>query len=719
MPEIGADQTVRSLRAVGQGTARASGRFDPSLRQPIEWQDVPEAGLPLSLSSAGEPMPVIQLLDQIAESTNWNVVSTPSLDDKRIRIWAFEVTPRDLLEIMRFHGIYYAFDEDIRLLRVMTVEEHVEAKFGSIERTEFSIQYAEVNDIQTVLDALTSENGMMIVDPRTGNVIVWDTPDNLREMEDTLDRLDNPLAQESFQLKHVAAENVLDSVQNVLSEIGVVHADPRSNMLIVTDLPSRHAQIHELMEVLDKPVETRTWTLNYLEPDLVLDRLGDLVPFEMGPASVDDRTHQISISATPERLDEIDDLIRRWDVQPKQVQIEAFLVSTSKGVARDLGVAWNYFDAASGTSFGLQSGRAVPSYDPLSDSGQRLTIGRLPYRVPLFDFWTGDPVRDASGSVVLDPQFRGSRISAVINYLEEEKQLRVLSRPRVTVLDGEEAVFKNTRELPYQTGGYTDTVAGTPGTIQPGFSRVIPMRTQFITVGTILTVLPRINEEGNIIMDIMAEDSDAEPDIVIVGDQQSSVPSKSESSAESRIMVHDGQTLVIGGLRAGRFQDDEEKVPVLGDVPLLGRLFRSTNKSTQDREIMIFITPTIVDEFTRPEALRLTEEESRLRDDIRHEAKRFPQRFQAWATGRQNELSVSIGQTGAMFSEGSMVTIEELRNVLYEVPRPESLTLVVRQHPDAPPMMTTEVLEIAMELGIEVELETESAPFVPPERSLH
>jgi type II secretory pathway component GspD/PulD (secretin) len=707
---FGADPapTVQSVRATTRG-ARQQGRefFNPSLGREIEWQEVPKQGQTIT-SMLSTPVPVINLLDQVALATNWNVVSSASLEELQVRVWVNKVQADKLLEILRFFGVYYSFDEQIQLLRVMTVEEHIAARFGRIERGTFPIQYANVLDMETILGALMSENGKLIVDPRTAHLIVWDTPDNLDVMRETVERLDRPLEESVFELEYIPAEAVVDSISNIMSEVGIAHADPRSNRIIVRDLPSRQEQIARVIRALDQPLETRTWTLNYVEPEVIFERLEAVLPEELARVSIDEDTHQISVTAIPAQLEQVDEVVAAWDAKPLQVQIQAYLILADNNVARDLGVAWNYFDEVDGTSIALQHGSANPTYG-VNDSGQRLTVGTLPYRVPLINFWTGNPITDAAGETVLDPEFKGSRISAVVNFMEEKGWVKVLSRPSVTVSDGEEATFKDTRDRPYQTFSYSNR-----GLVDDNvnFNRVLPSTVDFVEVGTILKVLPRINEEGNIMMEINAEDSDATDERVLVGDQTSTIPSKSQSTAETVVMVHDQQTLVIGGLRTSRIEDSTDQFPILGEIPLVGNLFKSTNKNNQQREIMIFLTPTIVDEHTVPEAARLADFEEELHEDLRSNLKPFFGRMLDRFTKHQ-EIGVSIGQTGAMHSEGERVDLETMQRLLAEIPDPERRTVIIREHPRAPKHLANAVADAAMLRGMNVEFDRITAPFVP------
>lgn len=712
---VGAGTTVQSIRSTSSG-ARGSGAegFDPSKGRPIEWQDLPEKGEKLTYDASAGAVPVMELVDAISLATGWNIVTSQQLEEQRVRLWVNNVTPAELLRILRFYGVYAEYDRDINLLTVMTVEEHVQSRYGAIEKAVFNIEYAEVVDMEAILTSLMSENGKMLIDPRTATIVIWDTPDNLAEMQATLDRLDVPMQRVVYELNHIDAENVLDSVGELLSEIGLAQLDPRSNKVIVQDLPSRQEQIAELISVLDKPVNTRTWTLNYMEPDDMLDRLGTVVPSTMEPVSTDEITHQLSITAAPDRLEEIDKLIKEWDVSPSQVQIEAYLVTVSTSITRNFGINWHYFDEKAGTSFAIRSGSSVPDYSSAPGTGSSVNIGTLPYQVPLYDWWTGNPITDAAGDAILDPEFKGNRISAVLEFLDNEGEAQILSRPKVTVSDGEEAVFQNTRDEPYQSGGYR--TYGETTSSSTGYNSVIPLNVQFITVGTVLRVMPKISEDGNITMEVSAEQSDAEQATVTVGDQQSTIPSKTQSSTETKVMVHNQQTLVIGGLRSASFDDSNNRVPILGEVPLLGRLFKSTNNSADEQEFLIFITPTIVDEYTRPEADRIAEIDSSIADTQRLWYKPILARLKDKVTQGGLEIDVSIGSNGAVYSEGERFSVEGLAELFPQIENPTLKTVVIRQHINAPPAVGEEIAALAEAANLHVEFVELANPAVPDPR---
>ncbi|MCC6153009.1 MAG: hypothetical protein IT367_04590, partial [Candidatus Hydrogenedentes bacterium] len=621
----------RSVTVGGQGA------FEPILNEKIPTVSLPDDGELLTLNSSDAAMPVIEILDAVAAATGWNVVASQGVEKEAIRFWVKDVKPRQIMEILKFNHIHYDYDPATKFLYVMLDGEFLEREYGDMKKAEFNVKHADVMDMEQVLNGLMSTTGRLISDPRTGNVIVWDTQANLDAMRDAVAQLDVPLQPRVFMLKHLQADNLLETIQSLLSERGLAQADPRANSIVVTDLPARQDQIGEMIEALDQPLITKTWTLRYIEPKDVSERLENIVPEEAGIITFDEDTHQISMTAIGSRIDEVDAMIKEWDIKGLQVQIETYLVSASSNVIRDLSIDWAYFDEISGVPFAIQSGGSRPNYTTAPDAGQRASVGRYPYRAFLQDDVTGSFFQELSnpsgreagaptGNLILDPEFKGNRVAVVLDYLDRTGEVNILARPRVTVQDGEEATFENTTDQPFQSVGFTGyggTVIDNGGgdTVNDVSSRVIPGQVQFIKVGTILKVKPRVNDENNILMDIETEESTAEDKTILAGGLASTIPQKTQNKAETQVLVNDGQTIVIGGLRAVTVQDDVERVPVLGSIPFIGRLFKSTEKDHRDRELAVFITPTIVDEYTQSEAVRAAAFDEELADKVRHSQK--------------------------------------------------------------------------------------------------
>ncbi|MFA6241371.1 MAG: secretin N-terminal domain-containing protein, partial [Candidatus Hydrogenedentales bacterium] len=708
-----------------QVTIGASGAFEPILQRKVEYGDVPDEGQPITLLAADAAVPVIELLDYVATSTGWNIIASKGLEGLAVRFWVNEVKPKQVMSVLKFNGIHYEYDAENKFLYVMLNEEYLARQFGAVESAEFQIKHADVIDMESILSALTSESGKLVSDPRTGRILVWDTEANIEEMTKAVEQMDVPLEPRVFALKHLAAEDLLESIQSLLSERGLANSDPRTNSIVVTDLPSRQDQIGKMLEALDQKLETRTWTLNYADPKTISERIEAILPEDTTGLTIDEDTHQVSMTSIPARIEELEEMIKMWDVKGRQVTIEAYLVTASSSVMRNLSINWSYFDEISGVPFAIQSGNATPDYTSSPESGQRATVGRKPYRAFLRDSFNNSPIQEVSnpdggeagkltGNYVLDPDFKGNRVAAVLDYLDRNGEIRILARPRVTVQDGEEASFENTRENAYQTFGFSNTGIVSNDQDTGIASRVSPGSVQFVTTGTILKVKPRINDDANILMEIEAEDSTAEDKTIETANLKSTVPEKSQNKATTMVLVNSGQTLVIGGLRFASLTDSVDKVPILGDIPFLGRLFKGTEKDHSNRELAVFITSTIVDEFTQPEAEELAKFDAETADKFRHSKKNTWGRVQDRMSGGANELSVALGDNGKFYVDGKTITIDELQ-AEFDKAREAKIkpTVYLRAHPNAPAGLADEVKTRAEAAGLKFKQEENASPFVP------
>ena len=700
--------------AVGVSVTTTEQPFQPILDTPVEYPEVPEVGEPITLSSPpGGDLPAPQFLEALALATGWNVVASEAVRDTKLRIWVKQITSRQAMEVLKFHNLYYEFDPDTNFLYVMTKDEYLTTTYGTLQQAEFTIRYADILDIDETVKSLLSPMGRLVTDPRTSRVLVWDTEENIRQIKTAVAQLDLPVESRVVQLKHVDATSVENTLAGLISSRGLVQVDPRTNNIVITDLPARQDQIAEVLAALDKELESRTWTLKYADPTVVAEQVAALVPEDMGTVSIQEEVHQVTVTATPQRIAEIDQRIRKWDVKRRQVQIEAYLVTAGSAVARNLGIDWTYFSKSG--DFLLQG--ASPTAYPVTDGAeQSLSIGQLPQAIPLTNWFTGEPVTDMEGNEIID-SFRGNKVNAVIDYLHEQGKLTVLSRPRVTVQDGMEAIFQNTSQEPYVESRETYPTTVTTGTGNIDTILRDKSKITFMDVGIILTVLPRITEDDSILLDISAEESQIIERLDLgTEDEPRLVPVKSQNLTQTQVRVHDAQTIVIGGLRKGTIDHDNRRVPVLGDVPLFGRIFRSTQKNNEQSELLIFLTCSLVDEYTHPEAGRLAQLDQDLQQSQRQYEKPLWERIDHKLRDNKNEIPVSIGQGGDMFSNGEHVSLDDLRRKFAEVPMPKTTTVVIRRHPMAPERTAMEVTEAAMEADLKVETEDTIPPFVPTYR---
>ncbi|MCF6284756.1 MAG: hypothetical protein L3K26_06170, partial [Candidatus Hydrogenedentes bacterium] len=749
------------------GIRQLAGNFDAILQREVEYPPLPAGGE--VLMDLKGPMSVSEFMEDIQVATLWNVLISELVKTRSLDFLITEATPQQAMEILKFHDIYYEFDPKTAYLYVMSIEEWQEREFGDLEqhtfalehtdgaqvqsiiqsllssqgkvisdprtrhiyvwdtadnialmeaavdkadvpmnKHEFKVAFADFADVQAALSSMLSPNGSLLPDSRTGTLIVWDQPNILDRMGDALEVIDVPVASKTFYITHVLADDMIDYLEVMISERGIIQIDPRYNAVIVTDLPERLERVAEVLAVLDQELDTRTWVVDYADLDFLAEQIESKIPAEMGDIVVHEEVHQITVTGTPSRLDEIDALIKVWDIQRKQVQIEAFIVEVGSDVEREFNIHWSYFGSSDGRPIFADGGTG---FNP--DSGN-LNVGQLPYSIPLYGALELDGAGQITRPIVTNTdgdnvisRIAGNNLAVTLEYLDKKNKATVLSSPRVAVQDGEEATFENATQVPF----VSSTTFFNNSSINNFSNTNNTNRVEFIDVGTILRVLPRITTKNNILLDISAEDSTFIEVRVLASDQQSTVPQKTVRRAETQLRIQSGDTVVLGGLRRDRTGQTESRTPFLGDLPGIGRLFRYPNRKSEKNTLLIFITPTIVDEFTDPQATILAAAEETIAGDHRHNQKKLWGRIADTVSKRKNEISIAVGQGGDVHVEGERAALSDLAELFEEAPA--NVHVVLRHHPRSPEATITNIVELALEADRKIEFDKDLVPLIP------
>ncbi len=346
----------------------------------------------------------------------------------------------------------------------------------------------------------------------------------------------------TLYLENVSAEDALNSIlraNNLTYE-----REPVSEIFIV-----READVPEIDTI------TRIYTLNYArvkeESESNIKEIIERMLSEHGKIMVDKRTNSLIIKDIPIQFLQIEKVIARLDTMTPQVMIEAEIIETTMDMARFIGTEWG----------GLTG-------EILTFSGPRRTTG-----FPFPDRLTKDVAREVTLGI-----FSASELRAILKFMEREGEARFLARPRILTLNNETATISIMTE---ESIARIETVDPVTGRITHAFERQ--------EVGTILNVTPTINEEGFVTMLIEPEVSRTKVSRI---DPDTRDPKR--RSASAKVMVRDGETVVIGGLKSTESIETYRKVPLLGDIPILGFLFRSEQIEKKETHLMVFVTPHIV-----------------------------------------------------------------------------------------------------------------------------
>jgi type IV pilus assembly protein PilQ len=323
---------------------------------------------------------------------------------------------------------------------------------------------------------------------------------------------------------------------------------------------------------------TVTRVLSYAKAATMKDTLKKFLSAR-GDILSDDRSNQVIIRDIPSVIPTIDNLIRQLDRKSQQVEIEARVISASRSFAQDIGVQWGFAGTTtSGRSiYGgnpavgvspIQTGSALPQpplvSTPIGSSGGSSTPG-LPFNVNL---GAGVPTSGFSFSH-RSPNFA---IDLFISAAEAKGVGKLLSKPKVITQNNEKAIVKQGQKIPIQT-----TINNT-------------ISVQYIDAVLQLEVTPQITAEGTVFMDVLVENTQIDNGIPRV----QGIPALDTQSAQTKVLVADGGTVVIGGIIITQQQTQITQVPVVGSLPLIGYLFRRTNININSSELLFFLTPRII-----------------------------------------------------------------------------------------------------------------------------
>jgi type IV pilus secretin PilQ/predicted competence protein len=323
---------------------------------------------------------------------------------------------------------------------------------------------------------------------------------------------------------------------------------------------------------------TVTRVLSYSKAATLKDTLKKFLSAR-GDILSDDRSNQLIIRDIPSVIPTIDNLIRQLDRKSQQVEIEARVVSASRSFAQDIGTELGFAGSTtSGRSLfsgtpavggsGVTSGPGIPP-SPVglatgTQSGNGITSG-----IPLVTSLSAGVPTSGLGFSHRSPNFA---IDFFITAAEAKGVGKLLSKPKVITQNNEKAIIKQGTKIPIQT-----TINNT-------------ISVQFIDAVLKLEVTPQITAEGTVFMDVLVENTQIDTGIPRV----QGVPALDTQSAETKVTVADGGTVVIGGIIITNQRVDITQVPVVGSIPIIGNLFKRTNVSVTSQELLFFLTPRII-----------------------------------------------------------------------------------------------------------------------------
>ncbi|MDJ0879867.1 MAG: type II secretion system secretin GspD [Halieaceae bacterium] len=575
-----------------------------------------------------------ELIKFVAEATDTTIVVDPKVKGTVKVVSAKPVSSSELydlfLSILDVHG-YTA----VRSGNVVRVIQSKDARSAPVrveteevrQSDEYVTHVIRLENISAaklipVLRPLVPQQAHMAAYAPSNAIIISDTSSNIERIRAIIEGMDQSAVQQTeiINLDYAVAEDVvrmlLELAKTEAKQAGgadpeiLLVADKRTNSVLVSGDELERARMRKLISYLDTPLEqsgnVKVIYLEYANATeiaevltRVMQNISKLDPEEgqnrrrsdsSATIEADEGTNALIITADADEMQSIEAVIQRLDIRRAQVLVEAIIAELELIDGQDLGVQWLFRDSTGAFGSNIISG---------NNRAQGIADGILP---PPTDGQQPDSGSD-------DPEFsREGLLSAlastpglslgwgeldedldiaiILSALSTQTNANILSTPSLLTLDNQEAFITVGQEVPFVTGSFTNTGAQN----QPNN----PFQTiERQNVGITLTVTPHVNEGDLVQLDISQEVSSLTGAGVSASLLASDIITN-ERRIESKVLAGDGRTVVLGGLIEEDMQDIQQKVPFLGDIPWLGRLFRQDAETLTTSNLLVFIKPTII-----------------------------------------------------------------------------------------------------------------------------
>ena len=550
------------------------------------------------------------LIDLVAEETGTNFIVDPRVRGRVTLVSGRPVARDELFDL--FHGVLrvYGFaaipseaavkivpDVQAKQAEIPNLFAQEPVRDDEIVTHVIHTKYVTAAQLVPILRPLVPQGGHLAAATESNSLVIADGVANVRRIRELVSRIDQPIPEgfEVIQLRHARAEALADKLREIESGPGEaaargrvrVLADARANAIILSGAPERRIALRALISRLDSPIavgNTQVHYLRYAQAEDVVEVLRGIAESRQLADAADPRsranglvriqahqsTNAVVIFGPPEDIQDYVDIIQQLDIRRAQVMVEAVIAEVSYERARELGVQWA--GRRPGSGVGLinfnRDGRGIlpllPGVGDILDG----SVSALPQTLPN----PGDGL-----SLGLLGAVGSTQIAVLISALQGDSSSNILSTPSLLTLDNEEAEIVVGQNVPFIVGRSIEDSGQAFDTIRRE------------DVGVKLRVKPQINEGNAIRLEIEQEVSQIAPGASAAADLITNT-----RTLRTHVMVDDGEMLVLGGLIDEQRVDTRDKIPGLGDIPGLGRLFRYDNDRLEKRNLMVFLYPRIV-----------------------------------------------------------------------------------------------------------------------------
>jgi general secretion pathway protein D len=595
-----------------------------------------------------------QIIQAVSEVTGKNFIIDPRVNAKVTMLSSTPMSPdafyQAFLSVLQVYGyvavpagkvIKIVPNTDARQLPSIDLPNNVSATSDEMVTQIITMKNVSAAQLVPLLRPLIPQSGHLAAYPNGNMLIISDRASNVARIMKIIERMDEsgdePI--EVIQLKNASATELVRTINQLNGgaaggggEGGTpvkVVADERTNSVLISGEKSLRLKAKALVLDLDTPRaggagDTEVRYLLYADAEKLADKLkgqatatakaqagpagGGATPSAGGggapnvDASVtiwaDVPTNALIMTAPPKIMKNLMAVIDKLDIRRAQVEVEAMIVEVDVNKSANLGVQWlldggtslGYgvinLPGSNGTSIVDIAAAALGGVSGLASSGLTSSTATTTTGTTGATAASGISSLIPNGATFAVGTYNSNTqkgFAALIQALRSDGSSNIISTPRIITMNNEEAEVKVTQEIPLITGQYTSSQSQVNGTTSP-FETI-----QREEVGTILKVTPHISEGDTIQLKVEQEDSSPGAKLADSADI-----STNKRSIKTTILIEDGGIIVLGGLMQDTVTESEDRVPVLGAIPLLGNLFKSRSGSRQKSNLLVFLRPRIL-----------------------------------------------------------------------------------------------------------------------------
>ena len=542
------------------------------------------------------------LIDTVSDKTGKNFIVDPRVKGKVTVISSQPMDGEELyqvfLSILQVHGftavpsgnvIKIIPDASAKQTEIPTVNFRSPGIGDEMVTRVISLENVSASQLVPILRPLIPQNGHLAAYARTNVLIITDRAANINRLVKIIKRIDlegdNEI--EVIRLEHASASEIVKIITSLEQKDAkgtptagrpILVADERTNSILMTGDRSSRIRLRIIISHLDTPLESGgNTTVIYLH----YAKAKDLVPILTGVSAnitqvkrpkgktvriaaagnkvsieADEQTNALVITAPPDIMRSLQAVIKKLDIRRAQVLVEAIIAEVTSSKGAELGIQWASSPGTNGANTTV-GGTSFPG-----------TVGAI----NAFDITSLSPGLSIG-------QFTNGTIRGLLRALASDTKTNVLSTPNLVTLDNEEAEIVVGENVPFITGQFTNSNSSPDNPFQT---------IERHDVGIVLKVKPQINEGNAVKLDIEQEVSSVQ------SDTSGASLTTNTRTIKTSVLVDDKQIIVLGGLIKDDLQETEQKVPLLGDIPLLGMLFRNTKTDFVKTNLMVFLRPEIL-----------------------------------------------------------------------------------------------------------------------------